>query len=122
MTAIDLRNLQSFLSNNANNVYPAKVSLKIARLKKEVDEQAELYDEVLKKIFETCVKKDENNKYKVTENEIELIEGKEQEWEKQYNELKTLELEIKTKFTEDEVSNFVLTPAQATTIIKMIDE
>ena len=117
-----LKILPEILQNNANKVLPTKLSIKIAKLNLEVEKNLKIYKEVITKLLERYATK-ENGKPKIEKDgTVVLINGVEDKWNKEYNELENEDFEFNVHFTEDELNDLVLTPIQASALMELIEE
>lgn len=116
-----LKSLPEIMKENANKVLPTKISIKLAKLNVEVEKNINIYQTVLEKIIDECAEKDENNKPKITEDGIiTLLKDKISVWQEKYNTLENEDFEFTVHFTEDEINELTLTPAQAAAMINLI--
>lgn len=123
MKGIYLSVLPDILETNANSVLPTALSIKIAKFNNEVTENSKIYKEVLNRLVENYVEKDEDGNLKIdSQGNAKLKENYRAEWDKEYRELENQEFEFKTKFTLDELEKLELTPIQASAMLTLVDE
>lgn len=118
-----LKTIPEILKNNANIIFPTKLSLKIAKFNKEAEDNISMYRMVLDKLINEYVEKDENNKPLIKEDGTAILKDDcIEKWNKEYNDLENSEFEFKTKFTMDDLDLMKLTPVQASTMLNLIEE
>lgn len=115
--------MPDILKSNSSEPFPTKLSIKIAKLNKELEDNLSIYRTVLNKLVDNYVKKDENGKPMIDEDgTVTLKEDCAEQWRKEYGDLENSEFEFKTTFTEDELSLMKLTPVQAATMMELVKE
>lgn len=118
-----LKTIPEILKNNANIIFPTKLSLKIAKFNKEAEDNISMYRMVLDKLINEYVEKDENNKPLIKEDGTATLKDDcIEKWNKEYNVLENSEFEFKTKFTMDDLDLMKLTPVQASTMLNLIED
>lgn len=115
-----LKILPEILQNNADKTLPTKLSIKMAKLNAEVDENIKIYKEVLSKLLDQYAEKEDGKPKIDNDGTVTLIKGMKDKWTKDYTELETEEFKFNTVFTEDELENLTLTPLQASAMMELV--
>lgn len=117
MKPIDIKNIQDMLKANADTYFDTKLSIKLAKLKLEIDNYVKIYNDVVTRLLnEFAVKED--NKYKFDdEGNVFIKEEKLSEWTTEYKKLEETDFDVKTTFTEEELDQIKMTPKQASSLI-----
>lgn len=123
MLGVDLQLLIGLLKNNSSTVLPTALSIKLARFKREVDANLDIYREVLTKLVNNCAQMNDNGTPIIDENgNILLKPEKQQEWQEHYSDLENTKLNVSITFTNDEIEKLKLTPAEAEVMLKLIKD
>ena len=118
MKAVDIKNLQEILKANANTYFDTKLSLKLAKLKLEVDNKIKIYNDVVSRLLNECAVLKDDGKYNVDEDgNLELKPDKKEMWETEITKIENMDLDILETFTDDEINQLKITPAQASTVL-----
>ena len=121
MRAVDLKNLNDLIIANWELQLPTSLSIKLARLKTKTSEHIEVYKEVLNKLINECVEKDENGNPKIdAEGNLTLLPDKATLWQKGVTELELEDFLIDINFTEEELNQLTLSPSQANTMLLLV--
>ena len=117
MKPIDIKNIQDILKANADTYFDTKLSIKLAKLKLEIDSCVKIYNDVVTRLLnEFAVKED--NKYKFDdEGNVFIKEEKLSEWTTEYKKLEETDFDVKTTFSEEELDQVKMTPKQASSLI-----
>lgn len=117
MKPIDIKNIQDMLKANADIYFDTKLSIKLAKLKIEIDNCVKIYNDVVTRLLnEFAIKEDD--KYKLDDKgNIFIKEGKLNEWTTEYKKLEESDFDVKTTFTEEELDQIKMTPKQASSLI-----
>lgn len=122
MTGLDLIALQSILKTNANNIFPAMLSIKMAKLKQEVEEGIDIYKEALLRLVKNYGQLKEDGSPNIdSEGNILLKPDCVDNWKKESQELEKAQVKDCTiKFTQEEVEQLSLTPIEAEALLKLM--
>ena len=117
MKPIDIKNIQDILKANADTYFDTKLSIKLAKLKLEIDNCVKIYNDVVTRLLNEFAIKEED-KYKLDDDGNILIkEGKANEWTAEYKKLEETDFDIKITFTDEELDQIKMTPKQASSLI-----
>lgn len=117
MKPIDIKNIQDILKANADIYFDTKLSIKLAKLKLEIDDCVKIYNDVVTRLLNEFAIKEED-KYKLDDDGNILIkEGKANEWTAEYKKLEETDFDIKITFTDEELDQIKMTPKQASSLI-----
>ena len=117
MKPIDIKNIQDILKANADTYFDTKLSIKLAKLKLEIDNCIKIYNDVVTRLLNEFAIKEED-KYKLDdEGNIFIKDGKINEWTAEYKKLEETDFDIKITFTDEELDQIKMTPKQASSLI-----
>ena len=115
--------IPDILKANASEPLPTKVSIKLAKLNKELEDNLSIYKTVLNQLVENYVQKDKAGVPLIEDDgTVTLKSDCTDKWKKEYNDLENSEFEFKISFTEDELNLMKLTPLQASVMMTLIKE
>ena len=121
MTASDIKNIQDMLKANANTYFDTELSIKLAKLKLNIDEQTKIYNEVVTRLLNECAEKEEG-KYKTDDNGNVLIKSDKIEmWEEEFGKIENTDFTLDITLTTDDISKLKMTPMQASSLL-LIEE
>lgn len=115
--------LQEFCMLAANKKLPIKITYKLSRLARRVEEEIQFYQKEFKQIINDYgLKENGELVYSDGGDSIKIIPGKEEECAEKIAELRDLEVDINITFTIEELENFDLTVAQFNCILPIIED
>ena len=120
------QNIYTVFSKFTEQTLPLKLSYKIMKLLRALDEELNFYREQLQSLIKDCAELDENGQFKYIDNgeSILIKEDKITEFHERNDELSNMEIELSDDFvfTLDELENLELTPKDLAQIDVLIQE
>lgn len=100
-----------------------KLSYKLLKFCKTIEDEESFYCSKQKELFELFCRKKEDGSFDTTDGAINIIEGKEEEFKKEFNELQNVEAEnFQFFFSLEELSEIKLSVAEMVILEDLIKE
>ena len=123
MVPRELKDLKDVLDANGDTIFPSELSIKLAKLAKEVDSNIQIYTDIVNKLIKECVeRKEDGTPVDIAEDgTLALIPDKVPLWHERIDELEKTNFAISTIITQDELEQLKITPKQAQTLMKITE-